>query len=104
MNVTEKVQEAPEANRAGEAGHVVVSEYELASAPVKVIAVIESAEPVFFSVTVFGALATPTVVLAKVRLGGVKVTLPCEEIQAFTRFVALTEPSPVARSYPLVVV
>ncbi len=56
--------------------------------------------PVFETVIVCAALAVPTPLLVKVRLAGLK-TNACRETpaaQLFTRLLALTEPSPVARS------
>ena len=100
-NLTEIRQLAPAANVAPQ---VAVSVKEEASAPLMVIppALMFSVEVlVFFNVTALAALVAPTAVLAKVKLAGVKVTVmppPVEVGQAFTRFVALTEPNPVARS------
>ena len=74
-----------------------------ASVPVKVIPplVRESAvPPVFLTVTVWVALAAPTLVEAKVNAEGDRVAAgdAAAEAHSFTRLVTLTDPRPVARS------
>ena len=66
-----------------------------------VLSVAEAA-PVFLTVTDCAAVVVPTVVDAKVRLVGVKLSVAVEVVvgHAFTRLVTLGVPRPVVWSYP----
>jgi len=59
--------------------------------------------PVFFTVTDCAADVAPTVVDAKVRLVGVKLSVAVAAVagQPFTMFVTFIVPNPVAWSYPV---
>jgi len=104
LKVTEMVQLVPAVKVDP---HEVVLLNALALAPLMAmppLAMSSVIVPVFFRVTTWAALAVPSFVLAKVRLLGVKVTVggTISALQALTRLYALTEPSPVVRSYPTV--
>lgn len=101
LKVTEMVQLAA----TGRLPQVLVWVYEDRSVPMmEIVGALTVAFPVFVIVTVCAVLDFPTAVLVKVRVAGDRVTLgvPCTELQPLTRFVALAEPRPVARSYPVV--
>ena len=103
MNSTETVQLAAAANEVVQ----VFAEMrkEVAFVPVSVSDVSVRAEvPEFFTVTTCAAVVDPTVVDAKVKLVGVRVTAGAvaAAAHALTRLVTFIEPKPVVRSYPAV--
>jgi hypothetical protein len=103
LNSTETVQLALTAS---EAPQVVADlRNELAPAPVMVSEVtVTAAVPVFLMVTACAAVVDPTSVEAKARLVGETVTVWVVAVvgHALTRLVILTEPKPMAGSYPTV--
>jgi hypothetical protein len=103
----EIVQLAPAAKEEVEevdTGQVVELLKELAFVPeieMPLAAIKTATFPVFFTVTVFVAVLTSTVVVANVRLVG--VTLMAGLVAMLdTRFQALTVPIPLVKSQPLV--
>jgi hypothetical protein len=107
LKVSEAVQVEPAARVIGAAGQVVVPEKDVEPVPDNPMLLIVTGSaplPVLYTVTVWAALAVPTAGLVKVSVVGDKVTAWAETWAAhpFTRLYALTEPRPVARSYPVV--
>jgi hypothetical protein len=72
--------------------------------PSVTVEMLRSPVPVLVTVTVWGALGLPTFCEPNVRLVGERATEKLTEVHLFTRLAAFTEPSPVAKSYPGVVV
>lgn len=103
LNSTETVQLALTASEAPQ----VVADLtkELALMPVMVSEASDTAAvPVFLMVTTCAAVVDPKGVEAKARLVGLKVTVWVGAVlgHALTRLVILTEPKPMAGSYPTV--
>src|SRR5271163_2496991 len=107
LKATEMVHEAPIASELPQVVAVWVKE--VGSVPVKMmppaLMVTEVVVLVFFRVTTWAAVSTPSVVLAKVRLAGVRVTVGPVEIEApvsISKTVPPVVPEPFVPPYLVV--
>ena len=107
LNATLMVQLPPTTSVVPQVDAVLTNE--LALVPEKVMPLLNRVTAtvlVFFAVMTLDALVDPTLVVGNAMLAGARDTVGvgATVVQSLTRFRALIEPNPVARSYPFVVV